>query len=189
MDKDSAGFLEAHLKPGHCSEKGFLGESESLEAVIAQDRKTLSELGVTHEQIASAIEDLLGQAERLKETLSGEEIHKKRTEFPDLYHPESLPYFSRENLPSPDQGFCLGHYQVFMLQYRGLQECPWDCPGASGDYDFMILDRWTGLSFTGPSLIPHLIRHHFFFEGRQSPYRVDPEKASLILGLIRESNQ
>ena len=46
-----------------------------------------------------------------------------------------------------------------------------------------ILNRETGESFTGPGLIVHLIREHHFFEGKESPYRVEPEKAVRVLEL------
>lgn len=37
---------------------------------------------------------------------------------------------------------------------------------------------------TGPGLIVHLIRAHQFFEGSESPYRVEPRKAIRVLALL-----
>lgn len=48
----------------------------------------------------------------------------------------------------------------------------------------MILNRKTGESFTAPALIVHLIRAHHFFEGVESPYRVDPEKVIRTLEIL-----
>ncbi len=41
----------------------------------------------------------------------------------------------------------------------------------------MIDNRRTGKPLDGPGLIVHLIAEHGFFEGRESPYRVDPRAA------------
>jgi hypothetical protein len=35
----------------------------------------------------------------------------------------------------------------------------------------------------GPDLIVHLITEHGFFEGQESPYRVDPERLARLLEL------
>jgi hypothetical protein len=74
--------------------------------------------------------------------------------------------------------------QVFLAAYRGLQDCPWGCeyhPWAC--LNFLILNRATGESITGPGLIVHLIREHQFLEGSESPYRVDPAQAVRVLEL------
>ena len=55
-----------------------------------------------------------------------------------------------------------------------------------GDIDFVITNNRTGETLKGPGLIVHLIRDHHFFEGKQSPYRVDPEKAARVLELVKE---
>ena len=56
-----------------------------------------------------------------------------------------------------------------------------------GHFDFLILNRQTGEYVTGPGLIVHLIREHQFFEGSESPYRVEPAKAIQALGLPRKA--
>jgi hypothetical protein len=48
---------------------------------------------------------------------------------------------------------------------------------------FLILNRRSGESVTGPGLIVHLIREHQFFEGSESPYRLEPSKAIRVLEL------
>lgn len=75
-------------------------------------------------------------------------------------------------------------YQVFTMGYRGLQECPWGCEYERwSSFDFLILNRETGEYITGPGLIVHLIREHQFFEGKESPYRVDPTQLARVLQL------
>ncbi len=92
--------LEKRMRPGAYSGGGFLGPTESLEAVLIRDRQTLEEAQVT------------------------------------------WAYF-----------------------------------------DFLILNRRLGESVTGPGLIVHLIREHQFFEGSESPYRLEPSKAIRVLDL------
>jgi len=102
---------------------------------------------------------------------------------PDLSRPESVPRFSLDNFPGAATGYLVeGTLQVFFAGYRGLQDCPWDCaPIPWACFDFLIVNRRSGESVTGPGLIVHLIREHQFFGGSESPYRVEPLKAIRVL--------
>jgi hypothetical protein len=81
-----------------------------------------------------------------------------------LYPPESTPRSAPGNLPGTEVGYLVGDkYQVFIAQYRGLQECPWSCMHDRWSrFDFLILNRESGAYVTGPGLIVHLIRKHQF---------------------------
>lgn len=175
--------LEKRMRPGQYSQGGFLGLNESLETIITQDSKTLEKFGINHEQIAAALEKIVTAAREQEEALPYEERFKRRTDFPNLYRPEKNPLFSRASLPDLNLGYRVGRFQVFFVLYRGFQVCPWDECGDMGGFDFMILNRDTGESITAPALIIHLIRAHHFFEGADSPYRVDPGKVIRILEL------
>ena len=175
-------LLERNMRPGQCSRGGFLGPSESLARVIADDERTLAEFGVPHGQIAGSIERVWLAAVKEMRSLPAEELRNRITDFPCLHAPEGVPSFSLDNLPDPGRGFRIGEIQVFIVQYRGFQVCPWGC-SAFGGADFMMLNRTTGESFCAPDLIIHLVRAHHFFEGRQSPYRVDPEKVIRTLAI------
>ena len=61
-----------------------------------------------------------------------------------------------------------------------VEHAPWS------NLDFLILNRQAGIQVTGPGLIVHLIREHHFFEGVESPYRVDPVRVSEVLQLSRQ---
>jgi hypothetical protein len=176
--------LENRMRPGQYSQGGFLGKNESLEFVIAKDNQTLTNLGINHEQIASALEKLLATVFEQEKTLPSTEWIKRETNFPNLYKPDTIPVFSKDNLPNIDVGYLVGCFQVFIVTYRGFQVCPWDECGEVGGFDFMVLNRNTGTSFTAPALIIHLIRFHHFFEGIDSPYRVDPGKVVHILEML-----
>lgn len=167
------------LLPNGYSKLGFLGSNESLETVIAQDSQTLEKLGVSHEEVANAIEKVL------LEIYDKRELSSPDSRTPNLYNPETIPHFTPDNLPDADMGCHVGNLQVFRQQYRGFQECPWGCSIDFhwGSFDFLILNRSTGEYFTGPGLIIHLIRQHHFFEGEGTPFRTDPIKAIRVLGL------
>jgi hypothetical protein len=185
------------MRPGAWSKMGFLGCSESLELVLAQDNQTLKALHISCEQIAEALEKILqsalDQRNKLLEENSQEWLKREGREGQepifDLYQPDYIPNFSLNNLPSTDLGYLIGNkFQVFMRQYRGLQECPWGC-----EYDylssltFLILNRPSGKFVTCSGLIVHLIRKHHFFEGIKTPFRVDPARVADVLELAPET--
>lgn len=176
--------VEQQMRPGALSEQGFLGPTESVQSVLETDEQTLAKLGVTHVTIADRLETILLNVIQQKFTdLAG--WFDRMTSFPNFDAPTIAPQFSLNNLPDLGSGYLVGKLHIFIKQWRGFQECPWGCPANSrlGSIDFLILNRETGESFTGPGLIVHLIREHHFFEGQQSPYRVDPAKAIRVLAL------
>ena len=186
--------VEDRMRPGRYSELGFLGADESLEAVLEHDRRTLLALGLTYDEIADALEDLMKRAEALRDKLLAEADGPNAEYYtrehvpwfdPYDYGPEAQPNFSPANLPPPEQGYLVGRHHVFVRQYRGPQECPWECDLVSTDssLNFLVLDRTTCNFFTFPGLAPHLIRAHQFFEGHGSPFRTDPTELVRVLGL------
>ena len=165
--------LERRMRPSEDSSWGMLGREESLVEVINSDEETLRGVGVSHERIAEEIERLMG--------LGGVSL------FGDHY-------------------LCIDHISC------GTKDCPWD-DGHDDKESYLILldtqnkehhgfleywkhhrlpyrDEFTRL-FTGePSIVvsgmmPHLIRDHHFFEGRETTYRCDPEQLSKYLGLLK----
>ncbi len=71
----------------------------------------------------------------------------------------------------------------------GTQECPFSPPYPSwpcGAHNarWRIRNRKTGQVMEGPGLIVHLIEAHGFFEGKESPYRVDPRALAELVELI-----
>jgi hypothetical protein len=190
--------LERRMRPGAYSEKGFLGQLESLKTVVSQDKQRLKMLGVSFEQIGATLENVLRCVEDQRNKLLidgnypeyGRREGERERRIPNLYHSESIPRFTVENLPDMDVGFLVGrNLQVFIMQYRGLQECPWGCEYERwSSFDFLILNRQSGKYVTGPGFIVHLIRKHHFFEGLESPYRVNPEIAVQVLELITKAD-
>jgi hypothetical protein len=161
----SAEELEGRMRPGRFSQQGFLGVRESLSEVIQRDAATLQRLNVGYAELAARLDELL--------RASG----ASDTAWPPERAPVTFP----------------PHFQVHLRVYAGWQMCPWSagprtqCEAGGGvaysSLDWHILNTRTGQAMTGPGLIVHLIREHHFFEGREAPYRVDPQELARLLEL------
>jgi hypothetical protein len=168
-----------------------------LQSALNQRDELLDQIARTPpkpDRMRTALEIALGSASASQQDSLYSEFEKRDLHMPDLSRPESVPRFSLDNLPDAATGYLVeGTLQVFFAGYRGLQDCPWDCtliPWAC--FDFLILNRRSGEYIAGPGLIVHLIREHQFFEGSESPYRVEPLKAIRVLELssdLREPSQ
>jgi hypothetical protein len=150
-----AGRVEELMRPGGLSAGGFLGAAERLEAVLKEDASALESLGITAVEVANRIRQIVGEA--LRRSRDGRE----------------------------GDSYTIGNFQVQLTQWRGSQECPWLCEDDHkwSSVDFVIENRRSGAKVAGPGLIVHLIAEHGFFEGPESPYRVDPRKAAEVLDL------
>jgi hypothetical protein len=148
------------MRPGGFSQSGFLGEHERLEDVLAADAQTLVELGVTTDELADSLERLLDAAEQ-----------------------------GRGRSARVD-----GRFEIRIEVFTGFQICPWAADPHSGQctagggvrhasVDWQLRNRPTRERLSGPGLIVHLIRAHGFFEGLESPNRVDPRALARVLEL------
>lgn len=230
-------WVEARMRPGCWSRHGFLGETEWLEEIIAEDNKTLKQLGVRHAQIAEALDQLLAgalvaYADRISlatrrfmdemveagmRGVPGEAVLRLGVSLDEIE--ECL--HNRKQIPEKD-GVILDAYHVFLQVYLGYQYCPFTVlrlpwsdevprlevirrrgvgnivyhtaptdrrlPCQShlsyryGNVEFLIVRKdhqW----LRGSGLMVHLIGDHRFFEGKESPFRLDPEQAARVLGL------
>jgi len=180
MTELSISELEKRMRPGAWSTGGFLGETESLESVISDDANKLSPLNVTYKQLADTLEKILSSA------LDAYRRREFSSNHPDLYKPETIAGLTADTLLQTRRGekYISGNFQVFIVVFRGWQECPWGCSEKNfAHFDFLLLNQARKEFVTGPGLITHLIREHYFFEGRESPYRVDPTKLAYVLEL------
>ncbi len=181
--------LENRMRPGAYSIKGFLGFGESLEEVLLQDEITLRQLGFTYEKFADTLEKLISDALQQKHERVYKDLQdlKEREYASSIWHQaRSVPNFSANSLPSAQIGYLIDNiFQIFFAQSRGFQNCPWNCQQPPwGSFDFLLLNRQTGEFIIAPGLIVHLIREHHFFEGLESPYRVEPYKLAQVLGVV-----
>jgi hypothetical protein len=148
------------MRPGAFSQRGFLGEHERLADVLEADAATLAELSLSGEDLAAPLDRLLDAAEA-----------------------------ARGRPARVDDRF-----DVDIEVFTGFQICPWapdpnrgQCPAGGGvrhaSVEWRLHNRETGDRLSGPGLIVHLIRAHGFFEGFESPGRVDPRLLAKLLEL------
>jgi hypothetical protein len=151
--------LEARMRPGRFSTKGFLGPNERLADVLARDAQTMAELSVTPHSLSEHLGALL-------EPVVASRLSSGRVQ----------------------------HYRIRLWRYKGIQICPFapnpdrgQCTLGGGtryaSLDWRIHNTRTHFKLGGPGLIVHLIGTHGFFEGRESPYRVDPRALAELLEL------
>jgi hypothetical protein len=152
--------IEARMRPGRLSRLGFLGPDERLTDVLARDEATMRDLGLSYTQVAGALADLLGPA-----------------------------------VGSPSRRITVDQrIDISVTVYKGFQLCPWaanphrgQCDVAGGprfaSLDWTIRNLRTGQQEHGPGLLEHLVGAHHFFEGEQSPYRINPADLAALLDL------
>lgn len=150
------------MRPGAFSQAGFLGEHERLEDVLARDAAALADADLSRDELADALGRLLDAAEAAK----------GRSARVD------------------------GRFEVSVEVFTGFQICPWapsphsgQCTAGGGvrhaSVAWRVRNRRTREELRGPGLIVHLIRAHGFFEGLESPHRVDPIALARVLELGR----
>jgi hypothetical protein len=73
-------------------------------------------------------------------------------------------------------------YEVMMEVHRGMIPCPWMHPGGLFYKSYMELhDRITVETVILSDLSIHLIRDHGFYQGKGSPFRLEPKLMKRIL--------
>ena len=116
--------LEKRMRPRGYSSAGFLGPNEPLEAVMSQDEQTLLKLGISYDQLADGLveilEDVMQQLSALLVENQDEFLRRTLSKFWDGELPMRLT--AVENLPSPEIGVVVrDQFQVFLIQHFFLQ--------------------------------------------------------------------
>ena len=76
--------------------------------------------------------------------------------------------------------FTYDQFTVSSNYYRMMVWCPL-CKGEGGNGELLIIDNVSDEELFFPSLMPHLVSAHRFFESPRSYYRVEPEEADRVL--------
>ena len=76
--------------------------------------------------------------------------------------------------------FTHGRFTISSAYYRMMVPCPL-CSGGGGNGELLVIDNITKEELYFPSMMPHLISAHHFFESPGSSYRVEPEEADAVL--------
>lgn len=76
-----------------------------------------------------------------------------------------------------------GKFRVEVNEIRGKIPCPWGHPGLYPKTHVKLEKMETGETLIWSDLGIHLIEEHGFYQGRGSPYRLDPSTVKRILEL------
>jgi len=132
----------------------------------------------------------LGENEKLNEVLKEDNETVKRLGVTHEQIASRIEYFINViGYPSREGKLIDGKYLVGGIAWRGGQKCPWGDAGSMMPHssrDLFVRNQELGKQIDFPGGIVHLIREHKFYEGKQSPYRVDPEEAVRVLDIKGE---
>lgn len=153
------------------------------EAVIASDRQTLTQLNLSHHQLADKLDSILHAVWRQQTaTIAHTEESRRRSNIPEVIQ-SAKHVIALDNLPDPNCGYRVDEqFQVFIALFRGnIHKCPWGCTNVNGSSNFWLLNRQSGELIFAPSLLPHEIGKHEFFGELGGSYRVDPIRLAKVL--------
>lgn len=168
--------LEKILKPTYDprgSRVGFMGKDEKLLELVYSDWKIVERYDTTHKKIAKALEYAFTDDSKLNPKY---EIRDCQA-LPDA--PQPCPW-------GCSSGSCVTYY----IYRKGISK---EDIGYVYEKALGVSSSQSDIYITKPTVIivtdlhPHLIREHYFFEGKGSPYRADP--AFLIIALNLGKNK
>ncbi len=73
------------------------------------------------------------------------------------------------------------HFEVRVDSVRGRLPCPFGDPGIFPKTNVTVRNTRTGREITYTDLHIHLVRVHGFYEGRGSPFRLEPKDLAEVL--------
>lgn len=155
--------LEADMRPGAVwakelrakgmfgSEKGFLGGDERLLEVLAADNDyVVGELKLTHQALAAELNAVGSIA-----------LWKRKVGEPSEFTLDG------------------SRFRVTLTAWRGFQHSPFlDDTKTNCDVEVVNLDNRESLSYS--LLVPLMVERYGFYEGRGTPYRVEPKKVVAV---------
>jgi hypothetical protein len=150
--------LEADMRPGKLSRAGFLGPNEKLLDILAGDNQyVVDKLGLTHQELAKHLHVLAA--------IGLWQGKHKETESPFRYHGRK--------------------FRVKIVGFRGFVGSPFDDQTkTNSEATLFNLDNGKELKYS--LLVPHMIERYGFYEGKGTPYRVDPRKILETLDFLKK---
>lgn len=153
--------LEKDMRPGAKSEvgtsKGFLGAEEKLLDILAADNDyVVGELGLTHQELARHLHNL--------GAIGQWQLARKRDG-------EEFVYRGRR-------------FEVKCKLARAYALSPFLDETKTNVYAELV-NRETGKQLGYSLLVPHLIERYGFYEGKGTPYRVDPRRIVEVLDFLK----
>ncbi len=171
----------------------------NVEEIIRIDRANVKLLGITHAQIGDALKTLGRLAVHKSDIhFGGAMIHmmNKMLGKAPIVEPQFVTPFT---VPDPqwcDQGrfestfkFNGHNLRVFVILWGGSQSCPFQHTDNKcyhgykyGARDVIVTNLDNGKQLCFSTLLPHMIKHHGWFEGHGCHYRLDPQRVFQVLG-------
>jgi hypothetical protein len=149
--------LEAEMRPGASSSKGFLGKDEKLLDVLAADNRfVVEEKGLTHQDLARHLHAM--------GAVWGWKVLHQQAKQPFLYHGRK--------------------FQVIGYPTRGFQPSPFDDDTKSGTNVF-VKNLSNGKEIYYGLLVPFMVERYGFYEGHGTPYRLEPAKVLEVFDFLR----
>jgi hypothetical protein len=151
--------LEKDMRPGALSTRGFLGKDEKLLDVLVMDNKYVVDERGLTHQELARHLHLLG-AVALKHG------YDKETE---------IAYHGRR-------------FRVWGLTSKGFQDSPFRDGTKSGS-DVTVENVKTGKKLGYSLLVPYMIERYGFYEGKGTPYRVEPSQVLAVLDFLETARK
>jgi len=183
---------------------GFLGSKEGLIETILEDYHAIKRLGKTYDELAEACRIILMQPAKKYLKKAGKEFiklqyNKKRFMFQSISSCgfQSCPWGCEdggtghiyiEDLKNPQP--VKQKYEPKFIEFLGddkkteklWQEIGIEQTGFDGFERFLYLINFLTIT----DLTPHLISEHYFFQGKGSAYRTDPERLVEFLDSVKK---
>lgn len=197
--------LEKKLRPDSFSDEGFLGKEESLLEAVYDDWRIVDGYGTNHKEIAESLAKAISDTKMPNPGYTIKNLfvtgglqpcpwpckrgYKQGNGAFVIYNPEVTSEKDLMRVVASLMGVDEGMIDELKSQYKEL--------GAGKDQELVntmterlkrmisnkntvdLMDRIAVVS----ELHPHLIGEHYFFEGKESPWRANPEVLIYALGL------
>ena len=149
------------MRPGAKSDvgsnKGFLGPNEGLLEVLAADNQYVVEkLGLSHQELAKHLHAL--------GTIASWQFSRDKTKTEFVYEGR--------------------RFKADAVFYRGFQLSPFmDGTKTTADVQVHNLDNGKNIGYS--LLVPYMIDRYGFYEGKGTPYRVDPGQIMEVFDFLK----
>jgi len=169
--------LEEKLRPERASRAGFLGQEDFLVSTLLEDRATMKKVGVSYTELAKVIYYLTNgwYMKKMKVDQGNDFVYKKQLAV-TVYRtmgPQRCPFddvglgwsmILVEKLETYDES-----QKIIKERKDKLKERKDDCSDVILEH---LIKTKNNIILT--ELSPHLIYRHKFFEGKGTPYRMEP---------------
>jgi hypothetical protein len=193
LSDNELNLIESRMYPGKYSQSGFLKDNEKLKDVIKKDEEYLKSVNITFEQIADRLRAIELKYERISNLINIEDNDirnkystKENRSYGKYYKYDEKSYCETYMLED-------GKLQIEVIIWLGGQECPFqnhdidDRHYLYGTCSFNVKvlsdnNESKNNSFCFNSLLIHLIKDHYFFEGDVF-HRIDPQQIIQLLDI------